>query len=181
MNKYIKGMLNFEVHVSEHCNLNCKGCFHFSPLAEPEFLDVIQYEKDLARLSELFYHEVEYINLMGGEPLLNPEIIKIIQLTRQYFPHGKIRVVTNGLKLGEMPDEFWEACHDNSVSINPTLYPIGLDLEEPKKKAACFRIKASKLPPVHRSCQDRWTDEGHSGYLRPPSRYPGAGPCTSHC
>ena len=28
-----------EVHLAEHCNLNCKGCSHFSPLAEKEFIE----------------------------------------------------------------------------------------------------------------------------------------------
>lgn len=26
--------LQFEVHVTEHCNLNCRQCAHFSPLAK---------------------------------------------------------------------------------------------------------------------------------------------------
>ena len=27
----------FEFSLAEHCNLNCVGCAHFSPLAEQEF------------------------------------------------------------------------------------------------------------------------------------------------
>lgn len=141
MNRYIKGLLNLEVHVAEHCNLNCKGCFHYSPLAKPEFLDAIQYEKDMKRLSELFYSEAEYINLMGGEPLLNPDIIKIMRITRQYFKHGLIRIVTNGIMLNEMSDDFWHECHTNDISVEPTEYPIGIDLLSPAEKAEKFGVK----------------------------------------
>lgn len=141
MNRYIKGLLNLEVHVTEHCNLNCKGCFHYSPLAKPAFLDIIQYEKDMKRLSELFYNEAEYINLMGGEPLLNPDIIKIMKITRQYFKHSLIRIVTNGIMLNEMSDEFWRECQINDISVEPTEYPIGIDLESISEKAENFGVK----------------------------------------
>ena len=45
--------LKFEVHIVEHCNLNCKQCEHFSPLAEKSYLPVERYERDCRRLSEL--------------------------------------------------------------------------------------------------------------------------------
>jgi ABC-2 type transport system ATP-binding protein len=45
--------LRFDVHLADHCNLNCKGCYHFSPLAPEKFLDIEQYERDCTRLNEL--------------------------------------------------------------------------------------------------------------------------------
>ena len=27
-----------DIHLTDHCNLNCKGCTHFSPLAEDFYL-----------------------------------------------------------------------------------------------------------------------------------------------
>lgn len=50
----VRKKIKFEVHITEHCNLNCKYCFHFSPLAKEEYLTLEEYERDLARLSELF-------------------------------------------------------------------------------------------------------------------------------
>ena len=32
-----------EVHVVNHCNLNCAGCNHFAPLADPWYIDVDVY------------------------------------------------------------------------------------------------------------------------------------------
>ena len=29
----------FELHLVDHCNLNCRGCTHFSPLAEKKFFE----------------------------------------------------------------------------------------------------------------------------------------------
>lgn len=132
MNYTANTLLNFEVHVSEHCNLNCKGCYHFSPLAEKSFLNITEYEKDIKRLSELFNNEAGYINLMGGEPLLNPDINDIIKITRKHFPYSKIRVVTNGILLSEMDEGFWSVCKEYNVVIAATEYPINQHITSTK-------------------------------------------------
>jgi len=67
MNRLLpRAMLKFEVHITEHCNLNCRGCFHCSPLAGPEFLDINEWKRDCKRLSELFCKEMDNIILLGG-------------------------------------------------------------------------------------------------------------------
>ena len=42
-----------DIHLVDHCNLNCRGCTHFSPLAQEFYLDLDSYECDLTRLSKL--------------------------------------------------------------------------------------------------------------------------------
>lgn len=121
--------LHFEVHITEHCNLDCKQCTHFSPLAEEEFADINSYKKDCGRLSELFGGEMSYIRLMGGEPLLHPQVTEFMRITRELFPIGKVALVTNGLLLPSMPEDFWEACKEYDVTIKPTYYPINFDYD----------------------------------------------------
>jgi MoaA/NifB/PqqE/SkfB family radical SAM enzyme len=121
--------LLFQVPVCEHCNLNCKGCCAFSPLVSETYLDTVSYENDCARLSELSGGIVEHIDLLGGEPLLHPEIIKIIEITRKNFT-GPVSIITNGIKLTTMSYEFWTACHKNNITIVITGYPIKIDYEK---------------------------------------------------
>ena len=45
---------HFDVDIARHCNLNCAGCAHFSPLAKEEFYDLDVYRRDVERLSKLF-------------------------------------------------------------------------------------------------------------------------------
>nr|WP_295306031.1 radical SAM protein [uncultured Blautia sp.] len=118
---------HFEFHLVEHCNLKCAGCTHFSPLAETEYLDVSEFERDINRLSELTGGNSRFINLLGGEPLLHPDICKFMELSRKAFPDTIIRVVTNGLKLHNMPEQFWKVCKENSIIIGVTEYPIEMD------------------------------------------------------
>ena len=87
------------VHLVEHCNLKCKGCDNFSPLANEEYVDVKQYKADFERMAELFGDNAERIDLYGGEPLLHPQIIELIRITRDSFPQSPITILTNGILL----------------------------------------------------------------------------------
>jgi organic radical activating enzyme len=133
-------LLRFETDIAGHCNLNCKCCNHFSPLVDEEFVALDVFERDFARLSELAGRKNENIDLMGGEPLLHPDIIKIIEIARKYFD-GQINIVTNGLLLTKMSEEFWQACRENNIKIVVTSYPIKLDRKLIKKTAKQYSVK----------------------------------------
>jgi hypothetical protein len=111
-----------ELHLTDHCNLNCKGCGHFAPIADKWFADLHDYERDLKQLQRLF-SSIRKIRLMGGEPLLNPQIEAFMFATRAVFPNAKIRVCTNGILLPKMPEKFWDACRTCSVGIDLSVYP----------------------------------------------------------
>lgn len=129
------------IALAEHCNLNCACCDHFSPLAEPMFADFDEVEKDLNRLAYLFNGQSGGISFQGGEPLLHPEITKFLILARKKFSNARIYIITNGLKLLSMPEEFWQTCKENNIEITPTKYPIAIDYEKMKKKAEEYGIK----------------------------------------
>lgn len=115
-------LLNLEFHLADHCNLNCKGCSHFAPIADKRFADLDDYTRDLKQLQRLF-SSIDKIRLMGGEPLLNPQIESFVLTTRTIFPRAKIRICTNGILLPKMPEKFWDACRTCSASIDITVYP----------------------------------------------------------
>jgi hypothetical protein len=46
-------LLRFDVQLADHCNLNCKGCANFSPIAAKQFLEKESFENDCARLAML--------------------------------------------------------------------------------------------------------------------------------
>lgn len=118
-----------ETHLTDHCNLNCKGCGHYSPLVNRWFADISVFERDMQRLAELF-RNIHIIRLMGGEPLLHAEATRFFVLTRRCFPRAEIRIVTNGLLLHKMKKTFWETCSRQNVVVEITVYPITLHLEK---------------------------------------------------
>ena len=68
----------FETHITEACNLNCRGCSHFSVLAKPKHKDLAEFEREYKRLAEI--EEIHTMRLMGGEPLLNPNFMEYLRI-----------------------------------------------------------------------------------------------------
>jgi MoaA/NifB/PqqE/SkfB family radical SAM enzyme len=135
-----KRFFQIEIHIAEHCNLNCKGCGHFSPLAEKIFLEPEAFERDCARLAKITGKLVT-IKLIGGEPLLHPRLTDFFEIARKYFKSTVIQLTTNGVLLARQPDSFWRACNKNKVYIEISDYPININVD-------VIRAKCKK----HRAC-----------------------------
>lgn len=125
-----KKTLNFLVDLAEHCNLNCQNCDHFSPLAKEHYTDLRIFEKDIERVSGLLGDKISHIDLEGGEPLLNPDIVQYMKLVHKYLPNVQIKIFTNGLLLGNMKQEFWDICNAYKVILEVTKYPINFDYDK---------------------------------------------------
>ena len=136
----VNALESIDIYVAEHCNLGCYSCNHFSQLAEPEFADLQTTEQDLKRLSELSGSNISSIMLVGGEPLLNPDLHEFMRISRQYFPKSRIQIVTNGLLLLTQKDIFWESVKKYNIVMTPTKYP-GIDWEKIEKRAEQFDYK----------------------------------------
>jgi hypothetical protein len=122
----------FDVHLTDHCNLNCKGCLHFSPLSTEKYLDIQTFEQDCKKLSELTHGRISDMCLLGGEPLLHPGIESFLPTARHYFPSGRIYVLTNGLLLPKMPDTFYQTCKNYGIEISVSYYPVNIDIDKIK-------------------------------------------------
>lgn len=133
--------LRFQTHLAEHCNLNCRGCYHFSPLAKEELASLDEFERDLSRLSELFDGRAEEILLLGGEPLLHPNVIGFMETSRRLFPIGTIKILTNGVLLLKKEDSFYKALLEYDIQLWVTKYPVDFDYDEVERKAAGFDIQ----------------------------------------
>ena len=127
-----KNLKRLEFHVVDHCNLNCNGCLHFSNISEKNFLDINLLKDRLQRLSQIF-GKIDLLRILGGEPLLHPHIINIIEMTRNYFPFSKIDLVTNGLLLNKMSDDFFNVCYKNKIVISISNYiPLSNNIKKIK-------------------------------------------------
>ena len=105
------------------------------------------FRRDLARIREIFGTRVSSIQLLGGEPLLNPEIDRFLVTARQTFPEAdqtEISIVTNGVLLNTMPEHFWQTCREQAVVVRYTWYPIPVDYEAAVEKGACFSVPVER-------------------------------------
>jgi hypothetical protein len=127
--------IHVEVNINKDCNLNCKGCDHFAPVAEADTLELDVFERDMKRLSEVMTGHIHRIILLGGEPLLNEQLLDYVRIARRCMSETEVFIATNGTLLGRMKDEFWTVLKENRTGLMVTKYPVSLDYEALRKKA----------------------------------------------
>lgn len=130
-----------EFWATRHCNLNCRGCSSCSPLSAPWFLEPEQIKEDLLRLRKLNI-EIYNITILGGEPLLHPDLIKIIKYVKGVYPAARIGLITNGLLLLQMNEQFWTTCSRYNVKFNVTCFPV---MDKVTQKAIAEKCIKEKL------------------------------------
>ena len=121
--------LRLEFVVTDYCNLNCRGCTHYSPLAAKEFEPLDRLERNMAHLAKACGKGVASAYLIGGETLLYPDLIPAMEALRRHFATQRLFIFTNGLALPRMTDDFWEAARRLGFVIALTRYPIKFDYD----------------------------------------------------
>lgn len=128
-----------ELNLAYHCNLNCTSCSHISNKMEPFFLDKNQISNDLKILLQAYSPQT--IRLLGGEPLLHPDFLDIIKGIRQLNFEGKISVITNGMLLNRMSDEFWANLDEVHISRYPQVKLKDEDIQNYTNKANDYGVE----------------------------------------
>lgn len=93
---------SLEIHVSNHCNLSCRGCSHISPLEEKEFLNEETMYMVLKKLSSVLHCKV--IRLLGGEPTLNNNLESIVRKIKEIGISDEISIPTNGILISKLSE-----------------------------------------------------------------------------
>ena len=138
--------------ITEHCNLSCYSCDAASPIAEKNFADADRIIDDFKRLRQIVGENVvEHISFGGGEPLLHPQFIYILENVRKIFQDCReINFYTNGVLLGEQTEEFYKGLVDSDITVMWTKYPINykdesLIYENTKKYGVDLRLSPDLL------------------------------------
>lgn len=122
-----------EYSVSYHCNLRCAHCSHLSPYARRKFPPLESFAADVTALAKVMH--ARYIRLVGGEPLLNPEINRFIDIAKRSGIADNIMLTTNGVLLDRMDDAFWEGVDLLSVTLYPRHRPSEKTLKMIEERA----------------------------------------------
>lgn len=122
-----------ETHIVDHCNLKCRGCSHFSGLAEPNFKDLNDFEVEMRQLSLITNKHINIIRIMGGEPLLHPEYMSFLEITRDFFPSAQIVLVSNGILLSRISDDNIQKMNQDRIQLCISDYGLKLNQEKLSK------------------------------------------------
>jgi hypothetical protein len=96
---------HLEWHVTHSCNFTCLGCGHFTN-------DGYKQNFDLNTIREwylLWNKKIRprELSMLGGEPLLNKEIVDIIYMTKEVWnvqQDQELELVSNGLLFDKIPN-----------------------------------------------------------------------------
>ena len=91
-----------ETMITQVCNLSCQGCTNYSDLKHFGYVSWDQGREWLEPWTELL--TIPDFGIMGGEPLINPDVENWIIGVRKLLPNAQIRFTTNGLLLNKWPN-----------------------------------------------------------------------------
>ena len=128
-----------EINAVLHCNMSCKSCAHLSPLFKKKNIDLDMVGHDLEILSHSYH--ASYVKIMGGEPLLNPNLVELIKSVTSTGIADEILLTTNGTLLHNAPEELWDVIDSLELSLYPSRLPDQEKIESFKSKAALHKVK----------------------------------------
>jgi organic radical activating enzyme len=103
-----------DIYITKSCNLKCEHCNLFNPLRnginskEDVLCTINRWSKRIAP---------NIIFLLGGEPLLHPDYEEIALAARNAWQQSSIAIITNGLLLPKVRDEFLKTMAANSIEF----------------------------------------------------------------
>ncbi len=128
-----------ELNVALHCNLSCRACTHLSPAFKRCVTEPADVARDLAALATAY--RPAFVKLLGGEPLLHPDLPAVIDAVRDSGITDWVLVCTNGLLLDRAGDDFWSRVDDVEVSAYPGREPSPEVLERAAEKAKAHDVR----------------------------------------
>lgn len=140
-----------EAQITDNCNLKCKGCSHCAGIMpDGSHIPVSRFRRDMHRLHELV-PEIVKLRILGGEPMLNPELAEYLRVARGCYPASDIRVVSNGLLCLRADPGLYDMMKDLDISFDISLYPPTEKIREPLE--ALFErhgVRCEFTPPIRR-------------------------------
>ena len=118
----MKEQLNYaEINITNVCNYSCAHCQSLNNYAFKGHQQWNAYKNEYQKLSEKL--DIAQIQIIGGEPTLNPDFDKWVKGISELWPNSKLQIATNGSKLDKITNEIyqillmhkgtlWITCHD---------------------------------------------------------------------
>ena len=109
--------------ITDNCNLKCAGCDHFAPLVNKVYMYPLdKFEINMKQLSKVTKGNVKRINIAGGEPLLNKNVLEYVKIAISFFPNSRLELRTNGTLLKYKNENFFNELNSQSCYIRVSDY-----------------------------------------------------------
>ncbi len=130
--KYFPQHVSFRI--TERCNLNCTYCYMGKSNSKIPFTNINKVENILDIMKNNFINTVE---LTGGEPMMYPEIFKVIKYTLSNFSF--VSILTNGVHFPDKIIKYISNFRDKifiQISIDGSNEKISSVMRQAKRTSA---------------------------------------------
>lgn len=148
-----------EYHVTDHCNLRCDHCCSFSPILRKWSADPADFERDLRAVRRAV--APEFVKIVGGEPLLHPELERLLAIAKELDVAPRIQLTTNGVLLDRLTPRGWDSIDMLAVSLYPEPALDRSRLRWIARQAAQRHIEVSWKVQDKFTCLDRNSAASH--------------------
>ncbi len=115
---------DLRVSLTDRCNLRCAYCMPVEGLAWLPNDSLLTDDEIIRVLKVAIQHGIERVRLTGGEPLIRPSIVEIVQSIAALSPRPEITLTTNGIGLASLAEPLAKAGLDR---INVSLDTLDAD------------------------------------------------------
>jgi organic radical activating enzyme len=124
-----------KTQIVDECNLNCKGCDHFAPLAKPWHQSLPDFVDMIKTIRNTVGDNIKEIELYGGEPLLHQQLYEMILVLKVLFGNKiVISIETNGILLDKFLQHHKDLIDDNKIEFKITEYKATKGIIDKLKK-----------------------------------------------
>jgi MoaA/NifB/PqqE/SkfB family radical SAM enzyme len=121
----MKHTLNYaEIYITNVCNYSCTHCQSLNNFAFKGHQLWEDYRDEYESLSNRV--DITTVQIIGGEPTLNPDFEKWVDGISNLWPNAKLQIATNGSQLDKLNDSIYKILSRNSGTLWLTCHDITL-------------------------------------------------------
>ena len=135
---------SFDLHITDYCNLHCKGCVVLDYNQSGEVTNekyTLDNVIDVISNLKKFNLKLEELKILGGEPTLHTDLNQIIDYIKSTNTVEKLTLVTNGLNFTQEVVE----CLTKLDRIIISIYPMSKSIESVFSKSKLGDMLSSKV------------------------------------
>lgn len=111
-----------EINATRSCTNACVACNHSSTLFTAKyFMEPAVLARDLDVMKN--HLRVKLMMIQGGEPLLHPKVVELMEIMAQSKIGSWCGVLTNGKLLPRMKEDFWLKLGEYKMELRMSCYP----------------------------------------------------------
>jgi hypothetical protein len=111
-----------QIEITNACHLSCANCTrHVGHHRKPFFMEPEMVRTAIRSLEDF----PGRVGIMGGEPCLHPQFLKILAIVRDEIPKDRREFWTAGFKWGLYREEILQTFNENRIAYNDHTQPNG--------------------------------------------------------